>query len=165
MDEATTVMEIRLQSIETGTPIAVATLDGIFDVVAVASVRVVRRADGHVVSESVATDGAPNLEDGGRQFLVWADHDAELLRHRLDEAMIGLAESLAEAVFVGPPPPPPPPPLPRRCSHPTRSTGCSPGRRDWRGGWIPRPGPFRPLQGCPRSIVWILFPKLVIAWQ
>ncbi len=108
MDEATTVMEIRLQAIETGTPIAVVTLDGFFDVIAMASVRVVRRADGHVVSESVATDGTPNPEDGGHQFLVWADHDAELLRHRLDEAMIGLAASLAEAVFVGAAPPPPP---------------------------------------------------------
>lgn len=114
-DEATTVMEIRLLSIRSGWPLGFVSLDEEVEILAVASVRVVRRADNHIISEGVATDGTETPADRRHRFLVWAAQDAGLLRHRLDEAMDGLAESLADLVFVGDVQPiEPPQPRPQR---------------------------------------------------
>jgi hypothetical protein len=101
--QATTIVEVRLVSIERGSAWNWWTFDRPFDATVEVSVRVVRTSDGHVVWSDTRKSVAGPL--GGavtHTYVEWALDEGAPLRAAVDAALRSLAEEFAYVIFTAP---------------------------------------------------------------
>jgi len=99
-ERAKTLVELRLESIAGGHTWDWITLNRPFEIVVVASVRVVRVADGHVIWQATSKVPDSPAKAATRTYVEWAADDGEPLRREIDGALTELARRFAQSVFV-----------------------------------------------------------------
>jgi hypothetical protein len=115
--QATTIVEVRLVSIERGSAWNWWTFDRPFEATVEVSVRVVRTSDGHVVwSDTRKAVGGSRGGAVTHTYVEWALDEGAPLRAAVDAALRSLAEEFAILIFAAPAqfaPPPRPPAAPK----------------------------------------------------
>jgi hypothetical protein len=100
LEQAATVVELRLESVGGGSTWNWITFDRPFEVAVEASARVVRRSDGEVIWRALRRIPRPGDEPRRLTFVEWAANDGALLRAEIDHAIDRLARDFAWSIFV-----------------------------------------------------------------
>jgi hypothetical protein len=102
LDAATSVVELRIDSIDSGKTWDWITLNRPFEIVVQASARVFRVKDSRLIWETRARTPEKGETANQHTYVEWATDQGEPLRRELDDALSRLANRFARAVFVDP---------------------------------------------------------------